>query len=286
MKAVYSFISTPFRAGGTRTIGGFADLEMFYCSWTLSVLNAKKHIGRVELVTDEYGKELLSRLRLPFDKISTELEGIDYHHELWAIGKIHTYLMQEEPFLHIDHDVYLWQKLPARFDTAQLICQNTEHHDYYDPIVTKFSEYDGYKPTFIQEYIATHGKSIFALNMGVFGGQNIKAIQEMSEEALKTIAHPANADLLHDLKENHGGYYGLYNDFNLLVEQYYAGAYAVQNNIPFEMILEKSQPPIAYTHLISESKRQPDIALILKKRCIRDCPDYYALIQTLLPIPV
>ncbi len=79
-------------------------------SWTLSCLNLRKFYENVELVTDEVGyRYLIEKLKLPYSSVRVELDCINtYPSSLWAIGKLYTYGIQNEPFIHVDGDVYIW----------------------------------------------------------------------------------------------------------------------------------------------------------------------------------
>src|SRR5689334_17471879 len=118
MKIVQSFWSRPSLHSNTvlvdaRFNGGWPHRLVNYYSWAFSCLQLCKFYKEVELVTDDWGKELLvNKLGLPYTKVSLALNEIDgFDQGLWVLGKICAYRCQEEPFLHIDHDVFLWKEL-------------------------------------------------------------------------------------------------------------------------------------------------------------------------------
>lgn len=282
MKAVYSFTSKPFASSNnTRTTGGFLDLESFYCAWILTTTLAKRNFSSVELITDTPGWELLKPLNLPIDDVKIKLDNLPYHSELWAMGKIHAYQMQENPFVHIDYDAFIWEPLTARFTNSDIICQNIEDAPYYDNILQTFLQMNTYCPDFVQSFIREHQYRIFALNMGVFGGYNIDAIQHYCDEAIKTVTTPLNQDMWLDLADNHGYKNGLLNDFNILIEQYFAGTFTNQKKLRYECVMDPADP-IKYTHLISESKRKLDNCALLKLRVAHELPDQYEIVQGML----
>lgn len=97
----------------------------------LSLLLARRHYPETALVTDSAGKALLvDTLGLSFTSVSTELDCLrDADPDLWALGKLVAYSIQDEPFIHLDTDVFLWRALPARLTSAPVLAQHREQFD-------------------------------------------------------------------------------------------------------------------------------------------------------------
>lgn len=115
MKIVQSFWSKPMLMNDNsdaifRSNGGWTDRIYFYMSWALSCLKFKEIYNEIELVTDINGKHLLyDILELPYTNVVTKLDDLnDYNHNLWALGKLYAYKLQQEPFIHVDSDVFAW----------------------------------------------------------------------------------------------------------------------------------------------------------------------------------
>src|SRR5258708_18545788 len=113
MKIVQSYWSKPVlergqRRGEDRKRGGWIDIKFHYMSWALSCLSFQKFYPEIQLVTDTFGKSILiDRIGLPYTLFRTDLDHLmDNNTDLWAIAKLHTYLLQTEPFLHVDNDVF------------------------------------------------------------------------------------------------------------------------------------------------------------------------------------
>ena len=112
--------------------------------WALSCLNAKKIYGNIELYTDTVGKKILiDKLNLPYDRVHLVFDNNDFMdslpNELWAISKIYTYSLQNEPFIHVDGDFILWENLDFQKD---ITCQNLElnfdlYKDIYNALLKK-----------------------------------------------------------------------------------------------------------------------------------------------------
>src|ERR1700733_2703918 len=110
MRAVWSFWSRPYQA---HTGQRWSSPMHHLLAWGLSLDTARRHYPETVLVTDSAGKQLLvDRLGLGFKSVSTELDrlaGADP--AWWALGKLVAYSLQDQPFVHIDSDVFLWKSL-------------------------------------------------------------------------------------------------------------------------------------------------------------------------------
>src|SRR5215467_3350808 len=125
MRAVWSFWTKPF--AGRCGIPWLSERHHLL-SWVLSLKTARKHYPQTALVTDDEGAELLvSQLGLSFAHVSTELSALsDADPSWWVLGKLWTYRLQHEPFVHIDNDVFLWARLPRELELAPVFGQNPE----------------------------------------------------------------------------------------------------------------------------------------------------------------
>lgn len=159
---------------------GWISPEYHWMSWALSALQIVKLYGKIELVTDCKGKEILiDTLKLPYSNVITDLEEKmdNYPQELWSLAKVYTYSMQDEPFIHIDGDCFLWNKFNSEIDNAELVCQNLEIDlFYYREMLIKIRDHFKYIPKelSINELLQS---TIYACNAGVFGGKNLDFIK-------------------------------------------------------------------------------------------------------------
>lgn len=144
--------------------------------WALSCVLLKKHYGEVHLITDDFGKSLLiDKLSLPYDSVSTSLQGIQgVRPGLWAYGKIIAFeesAKTGEPFLHIDDDIFLLKKLPGFVEKAGVVTQCFEPLCYYRKALSLLTRK--------QRALATLPDTSWeAYNTGVFGGSNLDFIKE------------------------------------------------------------------------------------------------------------
>src|SRR5450432_369119 len=127
MRAVWSFWSKPFFASNGRV---WREPIHHLLAWGLSHRLARQHYPETVLITDNAGKRLLvDQLGLELTHVSTELERLQsVDPGWWALGKLVAYGLQDQPFVHLDTDVFLWKPLPPRLVSAPVFSQCPEDH--------------------------------------------------------------------------------------------------------------------------------------------------------------
>ncbi len=289
MKAVWSFWSKPFEA--TRR-GTWLSEKHHLLSWALSLQTASQHYRPTALYTDDAGARLLiDGIGLEFDQVFTSLNALDaYDPGWWATGKLYTYRVQQEPFIHIDSDVYLWQRLPRDLERASLLAQNPEffvpNASYYEP-QTLEAALENHAATWLppewQWYRGSHLEQR-GENCGIFGGQRVDFIRHYAAQALAFVEHEANRRVWRNLerKSNH----------TVLIEQYLltacieyhrrigGGPYRdVEIDYLFtsmdDAFFSNKAIELGYTHLIANAKQDPGIGELLETRVAEDWPALY-----------
>lgn len=151
-------------------------------SWILSSYQLSKFYDNLILYTDDFGYDLLiNKLKLPYKKVYNVLNDIGgVPEDLWAMSKIKVYSLQKEPFLHVDGDVFIWEKFPEQLLNSSLICQNKEtttvyYREKWDQIFPNLK----YLPKEMENFHSE--KSNSAYNMGIFGGNDIEFISKYCE---------------------------------------------------------------------------------------------------------
>src|SRR5579859_7519161 len=176
MKVIQTFWTGNINGSSKKSIdikAGWPTCEYHWMSWALSCLQARSLFDQVELVTDHFGKEILiDRLGLPYSKVSTALEGVlqNYPSQVWALAKIFSYSIQTEPFLHIDGDVFLWEKPGKKIMEAGIISQNLEKDlPFYRASLDGINEiFTDLPPIYQKKYY--ENKTIYSGNAGLIGG--------------------------------------------------------------------------------------------------------------------
>tara|TARA_Y100001958_G_C21230703_1_gene556419 strand:- start:318 stop:1322 length:1005 start_codon:yes stop_codon:yes gene_type:complete len=157
--------------------------KFFYQMTLLSILAAKKSFGNIHLYTNEEGKNHFEKFNFPYDSISTELEGMDVERGGFAMGKLKTYTLQKEPFIHIDHDTFLFEgrHLPPSyrfyfgFPDLQ---QPFEMKSWLAINETYFQTYQEFSDLFEKEF---YWKTNFDVipNASIFGGTDTETISQV-----------------------------------------------------------------------------------------------------------
>ena len=288
MRAIWSFWSKPFEAYHHM----WASPRHHLLSWVLSVRTAMQHYRPAALYTDDAGARMLvDELGLEFDEFHTSLNALTHQDPAWwALGKLHAYRAQSEPFVHVDSDVFLWQPLGPRLETAPLLAQNPEPfvpgESYYRPEVFEraVSAVEGAWLPREWKWFRESGLPQRAECCGVFGGRDIPFIQEYADRAIHLAERAENQPAWAGISDK--------NVHNILLEQYLLSACiehrkahrtADQAEIDIAYVFpsigaafnQESARRAGYTHLIAGAKRDPRLAERLAARVARDHPDQF-----------
>lgn len=293
MRAVWTFWSRPFQL---RQRFAWLNERYHLLAWVLSVETARNHYPDTALYTDDEGAQLLiDGLGLQFQQVSTALNILAGHDPLlWALGKIYTYRLQTTPFVHLDNDVFLWKRLPARMETAPLLAQNPEHfiigESHYKPqafvTASNGAETIGI-PTEWKWYYAERKQSQRGEACGIFGGNHIEFINCYADLAIWMAEHPANTSIWSLLSGEAGtnNACGLFEEYLLsaCIEYHQNTATSPYRNIGIEYLFgsmaeaynAEHAARAGYTHLIGDAKKNRLLCDRLEQRVLREHPEHY-----------
>ena len=107
---------------------GWAAPEYHLMGWALSCLQLHTLYGKISLYANSQAAHLLiDMLQLPYAELNLAHDGLTLiHPDLWALPKVYTYSLQEQPFLHVDGDVFLFNLFNSDLFKGELIAQNVE----------------------------------------------------------------------------------------------------------------------------------------------------------------
>lgn len=265
---------------------GWVSYKYNWLSWILSCNQLVKYHDEVELYTDRFGYEMLiTKLNLPYTKVHVVLDDLnEYHKDLWAVSKIKVYQMQNEPFLHVDGDVFVWESLYDKFQNAAILTQNLETTaDNYNKMWSKISSELLYMPAEMEKYHKAPNN--FACNMGVVGGNDIDFFKQYSKTSIDFLDKNKNAwskinclnfnlffeqILFYQCAENRG----VKVDF-LFDEVYDDGQYA--GFAEFQELPDKK-----YLHLLGEYKRNPAVCKAMEVYVMKNYPECYSKLAALV----
>lgn len=274
MKAVYTYFAPTVE----QEAAGFTsarDMAMFL---SLSVEYAKKHFKKVELFTDKKGKALLiDKYKVGFTSVDTSLEGLQIHHDLWAYAKVKTYSLQKEPFVHIDLDCVLWEKLPAKLLKSDIFFQNKDTFDIQPgyPGLIRLAE-----GTTIG-YTMREAKVDYACNCGVVGVRRLDLAQKWHAMARDFIFNPHNKAFWDQL--------GNKQQMNYVFEQFFISCVMAKEKVKPAFMITKvthdklALPDIKFTHVWGDHKRNADEIEKFRARLKKEFPSVYKRVTAVKP---
>lgn len=120
MDLIMSFWSEPYLRGFYNK--WYSD-DTFKLSWLLSTEAVSTIYDKPILYTDEFGADfLVGQLGLDFASVEITLDNLPKQFSrFYSLGRSYACSLQKRPFIHIDYDAYIFEKLPIEFETADLI---------------------------------------------------------------------------------------------------------------------------------------------------------------------
>ncbi len=296
MNIVQSFWSLPSLSNQikdeeyNRFCGGWLNEKYHAIGWAYSLLLLKKyHPGDKKILyTDNTGFDwLVNKIGLEYNEVHNELDVMNkYSSILWAIAKIYTYSRQEEPFLHVDGDIFIWKPIDKNLLSQKLIVQNFElGHQLYKQLVEEGEKIFSNIPDFIQGIDSS--KDIVSINAGILGGNDIPFIKQYCKVVFDFI--DANHDIITRSRS--------LGSFNMYFEQLFFAQLAIANNKSANSIgslLKDNEGQLYnltrfgivpqsrnYIHMIGQSKAMPFFVSHMEQRFRFEFPKMYQHIQQL-----
>lgn len=200
MKAIYSFSGKPFKTeDGDRFTAGFKTKSDFLSCAKESVAGARLSFNRIELYTDESGKDILNELLPLFDKVIIVVVSEVYNF-FFAYMKFQAYKLQTEPFIHLDLDFVLKEKLPENILESELLVEFEEFYKYYKEIGYQYLQNSKDPLKSVRKYFSKPVKNPYARCTGIFGSSNIGIIQSYVNDVLKASNEILEMKIPKDLK--------------------------------------------------------------------------------------
>lgn len=293
MKIVQSFWSKPMLKSGkevymNRLNGGWRNYRYALSAMTYSCLTLRKHYDDVELYTDDFGINLFNdELGLPYTRFHNVFNNLSVDESFWAYGKLFAYSLQEQPFLHVDNDIFIWDKFPTRLELADVAGQNVE---WVTPTAT-----DDYTNAldYLRKNVPVCPKIILdsecrqAVNMGVFGGSDIEFIRRYARLAMQSIREATPYLVSADVKNG---------VFNIIFEQLLLSemarkesrrmAYMIEDcdssDFSQYINIETAQFDVKYSHCIGLLKQSDTICEQVEYRLKCDYPEYHTKVLNYL----
>lgn len=284
MRLIHSYWFGPFREEkSNRYLGGFLSEQSFWYCWALSVYVALEHYDEIVLYADSEGKaKAIDTLKLPYTEVRVAFDDLTHiNPDLWAYGKLLAYSEQTEPFAHIDLDVFLWEPLLQRLESAPVFAQTIErttgHRSFYLPLINLMKQHLEWLP---ESFIQTkwEEEEEIALNCGVVGGSNLELIRAYAKESMQIVHTPENQRGWKRMSKIGYPPTGL---FNCVFEQANLLRWCKLSGVKPETLIEDTHDLNreelrglrGYTHLVADAKLDPQIAGHLGKRLESYAPE-------------
>ena len=267
---------------------GWAAPEYHLMGWALSCLQLYKIYGNIALFANSKASHLLTdTLQLPYNEVHHSPDKLTLiHPDLWALPKIYTYSLQEQPFLHIDGDVFIFKKFTPKLLNGELIAQNLEvaTEEHYTTNQKHLMRHFSFFPPCVKKDFES-GIPIQACNAGIIGGNDMSFFRDYTTMAFEYVNR--NADCLKHVNVN---------CFNVFFEQHlfytFANEKGLDVSVLFEEIIEDTgynnfsdfhDVPFnrSYLHLIGPYKRDEFICIQMAAKLRELYPDYYDRIAAL-----
>lgn len=280
-RAVFSYFNPDENFENT---GGFRKFEDLLYTTSLSVLLASRQFKEVQMMSSVWGINLFREIGLPVTEYSDKLESMKgVSRSFWAYGKLIAYTSQPQPFVHIDHDVFLWEQLPKRLLEAELCFQSKEffHLDGY-------GWYDLLKPSWRKApvrpaIIVDNEINDFAYNCGICGGSNLEFFKEWRDCSSQYIFAPENQENFFER------FPSVLQHQNLFHEQYFAASLIKARGLGSRVEVladnvDDIEKVMKYTHLWGTTKRKEDMMKRVKARLAKENPELYQRVTALTTI--
>ncbi|MAU14197.1 MAG: hypothetical protein CMH46_01490 [Muricauda sp.] len=291
MKIVHSYWSKPSilynKSSNEKAFGGWRDKKYEYMSWALSCLTLKKFYPNIELVTDIAGKNLLiDKLQLPYKTVRIDLDCLNkYPEQLWAIGKLYTYSIQNEPFIHVDNDVFIWERFSNAVENAPLVAQHIDDDERDYNFAFNYLKKNNIKiPTFLEDDLKKYHR-FNSSNAGIIGGNDFAFFKEYTKEAFGFI--DSQLDKINQSIK--GSLYAI------IYEQYLYSVMARKKGIRIQHVFEEEEKKSMdlvnfmnkyrkkkYVHLYAFSKYFPEYCRELEHQLLLEYPEFHSIIMSII----
>lgn len=300
MNIVQSFWTHPLSYHGASSsqpyCGGWLSEKHHAISWAFSLAQLRKfhpHL-KIELLTDQAGYSwLINRIGLEYDEVKVEMDVLNkYENIFWCLGKVYAYSRQEEPFIHVDGDIYVWQALDRLMAGKKMLVQNFEvNHPMYrdalnDSIVSNITV-----PVALRHMLPEH-MDIVSANLGVAGCNDMELVNDFCRVSFDFV-NANRENIVHSYEK--GNHNMLYEQllFTQMAIQKYGSKEVIGTVIPDEygqvagLTRFGSVPQhVKYVHMIGVSKTLAIPANHLEYRFAYEYPRQYQHIRQLYPEPL
>jgi hypothetical protein len=239
----------------------------------LSVLYSHLWYKDIELYVDDIAYKFLYMLPCRV----TRMNQVNHDKDLWMKSKIQALKMQTKPFVHLDTDVFIKQKIDFDFDKILLERKEGGYQMHYSKQVEFFNNYTQELPFWNNDLGHSYNCGIIGFNDLNLRNDFIKAYYDLEEIYIEQ-------------KENFKPLKQKGFEPCIILEQYTLASLLDFNKIKPTLLLKgknlieqgKYADQIGYAHLFGVKKYKKEIIEEIEYRLFKIFPFWYAQVKTAL----
>ena len=260
MNIIMSLWTKPCTGGKAH---GYSTVENMINSIILSANVVRQHYENIIFYTDNLGYQWIEPHldKLPFKKIEVVMDDINWLEDMyWSLGKMYIYSLQKEPFIHIDNDVFIWEKFTPELLSGDFLFQEIEnfHNSIWDFYNKGLKIYGLAIPKEIEVLGA-------AFNCGVFGCLTPSALDIIQEYYNIGYKFVKKTKVIPDIEKEAISERAL---ASVIIEQVFIYSLVISKNKTFNTIRYDDHYgyKIKYTHQIGSTKRNEIVEQKIRER--------------------
>ena len=243
---------------------GYRTVSEMIESLIVSSNVVKQSYEEIHFYTDKIGYEWITPYldQLPFTKIEICLDEMNWLDDnYWSLVKLYVYNLQKEPFIHIDNDVFIWEKFPSKLFESDFFFQEIEffHEFQREFYLEGLNVYKHAIPNEIKIPDA-------AFNCGVFACTNNKSLDLMEQYYNYGIQFVKNANTIESLKIEADSKRWL---GTVIIEQVFIYSLIFFGGYTYDYLLFNGISPrhkMKYSHTLAHHKRNEVVVKKIKER--------------------
>jgi hypothetical protein len=157
---------------------------------TLSALLAKKNYGNIHLYCDKSTAELVKKIGIPYDTIDLSVLK-NFKGKTFSIPKLLTFAAQTEPYIHIDFDTFIFDKIDfEKYEGRTIYAHKDYSNQSSSGYISLFGFYNTYLNTLFEakdilsKEILENIDVTHIPNMCIFGSYNYELVAKACNEII------------------------------------------------------------------------------------------------------
>lgn len=283
MNLIQSYFNKTITCNNINYSGGYTSATINWLSMAYSCLLLKRHNPTDSLIF--YGNESMVKIlgdlfQLPYDDYRIIEANDEFSNWFYCWPKILTYEAQQDPFIHVDIDIFTWDTLPPSLLKAPLIAQHLENDStFYLNVYNQMKKDNICYPDFME--VCYDNNVIKSYNAGLLGGHDLAFFQEYVREVRdfleinKSRIALSERKFLYNVVFEQWLFYGLSKKYNKSVHTFYKKPIRNFNmedaHVPLQILTLKK---LTYLHVM-EYKKNMACNRFIAYKMRSEFPDVY-----------